>query len=198
MNSDYSWKEAGQIDPSFARTENDYVVPEVSLGRAEDERTLGSSSMKSTDGRISATSTGSLSASMSGNLTSSGLTGGITGPNMTSGNIPNSLTEDSGQSMDTGKEKGISGRRHVSTTKRAAQNRNAQKAFRQRREKYVKELEATAAEVAELHKTIEELRQENLQLRDYTLALQSRLIELSPNVTVGNVAHPQATEFNKL
>lgn len=86
-------------------------------------------------------------------------------------------------------------RRSVSNTKRAAQNRNAQKAFRQRREKYVKELEATAAEVAELHKTIEELRQENLQLRDYTLALQSRLIELSPNVAV---AHPLAQEFNKL
>lgn len=86
-------------------------------------------------------------------------------------------------------------RRTVSTTKRAAQNRNAQKAFRQRREIYVKELEATAAEVAELHKTIEELRQENLQLRDYTLALQLRLIELSPNVAV---AHPLSLEFNKL
>lgn len=94
---------------------------------------------------------------------------------------------------ETAGEKGA--RRAVSTTKRAAQNRNAQKAFRQRREIYVKELEATAAEVAELHKTIEELRQENLQLRDYTLALQLRLIELSPNVAV---AHPLALEFNKL
>lgn len=74
-------------------------------------------------------------------------------------------------------------RRLLSATKRAAQNRNAQKAFRERKEKYVKELEATAAEVAGLHKTIAELRQENMQLRDYTLALQSRLIELGPQVT---------------
>lgn len=86
-------------------------------------------------------------------------------------------------------------RQKLSTTKRAAQNRNAQKAFRLRREKYVKELESTASEVAQLHKTIEELRQENLQLRDYTLALQSRLIELSPNVAVN--PH-QLLEFNKM
>lgn len=86
------------------------------------------------------------------------------------------------------------GRRVLSNTKRAAQNRSAQKAFRQRKEKYIKDLEATAAQVADLHKTIEELRQENLQLRDYTLALQSRLIELSPNVGVLAVPH----DFNKI
>ncbi|ODV77094.1 uncharacterized protein CANTADRAFT_8249 [Suhomyces tanzawaensis NRRL Y-17324] len=68
-----------------------------------------------------------------------------------------------------------------SGTKRAIQNRNAQRAFRQRKEKYVKELELKAAEVDQLKQSIEELRAENLQLRDYTLALQSRVIELSPS-----------------
>ncbi|RLV88044.1 putative transcription factor kapC [Meyerozyma sp. JA9] len=72
------------------------------------------------------------------------------------------------------------GNRPVSNTKRAAQNRSAQKAFRQRKEKYIKDLEAQAAEVNQLKQTIEELRADNLQLRDYTLALQSKVIELSP------------------
>ncbi|CAK7897113.1 hypothetical protein CAAN1_04S04016 [[Candida] anglica] len=72
-------------------------------------------------------------------------------------------------------------RRPVSGTKRAAQNRSAQKAFRVRKEKYIKDLEQQAAEANQLKQTIEELRAENLQLRDYTLALQSRVIELSPS-----------------
>lgn len=70
--------------------------------------------------------------------------------------------------------------RRVSSDKRAAQNRQAQKAFRQRREKYIKDLEAQVAEVSQLKQTIEELRNENLQLRDYTLALQSKLLEMNP------------------
>ncbi|RLV96028.1 hypothetical protein JA1_000619 [Spathaspora sp. JA1] len=70
--------------------------------------------------------------------------------------------------------------RAVSATKRAAQNRNAQRAFRERKDLYVKELEAKAAEVDKLRQTIEELRNENSHLRDYTIALQSRVIELSP------------------
>lgn len=79
--------------------------------------------------------------------------------------------------------------RPVSGTKRAAQNRSAQKAFRQRKEKYIKDLEQQAAEVNTLKQTIEELRAENLQLRDYTLALQSRVIELSP----ASSHHPLST-----
>ncbi|KAG7193818.1 uncharacterized protein KQ657_000512 [Scheffersomyces spartinae] len=70
--------------------------------------------------------------------------------------------------------------RRISSDKRAAQNRQAQKAFRQRREKYIKDLEAQVAEVSQLKQTIEELRNENLQLRDYTLALQSKLLEINP------------------
>ncbi|KAK6198181.1 uncharacterized protein RJT21DRAFT_123044 [Scheffersomyces amazonensis] len=67
--------------------------------------------------------------------------------------------------------------RVVSGTKRAAQNRSAQRAFRQRKDKYIRDLELKASEVDQLRQTIDELRSENLQLRDYTLALQSRLIE---------------------
>lgn len=72
--------------------------------------------------------------------------------------------------------------RKVSTTKRAVQNRNAQRAFRQRREKYVKELEARVAEMLELHKKVEDLQRENRELRDYTMALQSELLKLTHNM----------------
>lgn len=94
---------------------------------------------------------------------------------------------------------GISGRgnRPVSNTKRAAQNRSAQKAFRQRKEKYIKDLEAQAAEVNQLKQTIEELRADNLQLRDYTLALQSKVIELSP-ASSGALGAPPATAGHDL
>lgn len=71
--------------------------------------------------------------------------------------------------------------RPVSGTKRAAQNRSAQKAFRQRKDRYVKELEQLFQENKQLKQTIEELRAENLQLRDYTIMLQSRIIEYQPN-----------------
>lgn len=162
MNSQYSWKDGLQIDPSFSRNPDlEFVVGDVTLRPEVAQHQLVSPVKKITNSALPSE--------------------------------PLLIDPE-----DPAKDKAAASRRPVSTTKRAAQNRNAQKAFRQRREKYVKELEATAAEVAELHKTIEELRQENLQLRDYTLALQSRLIELSPNVTVGNVAHPQPQEFNKL
>lgn len=67
--------------------------------------------------------------------------------------------------------------RMLSNTKRAHQNRQAQRAFRQRKEMYIKELEAKVHELKASKETISALRQENIQLRDYILALQSRLIE---------------------
>jgi hypothetical protein len=67
--------------------------------------------------------------------------------------------------------------RPLSGTKRAAQNRMAQRAFRQRKEIYIKELEDKAKEVDGLKQTIDALKQENMQLRDYSLALQAKLIE---------------------
>lgn len=72
-------------------------------------------------------------------------------------------------------------KRPLSNTRRAAQNRSAQKAFRQRKERYIKELEAQAADAANLKQTIEDLKSENLRLRDYTIVLQSRIIELGSN-----------------
>lgn len=78
-------------------------------------------------------------------------------------------------------EKTARGRKAVSGTRRAAQNRNAQKAFRERRHKYVKDLEATAAEVNELKNSVEKLEQENHLLREYTRALERRLMHYNPN-----------------
>ncbi|WEJ94707.1 hypothetical protein PSN45_002201 [Yamadazyma tenuis] len=72
--------------------------------------------------------------------------------------------------------------RPVSGTRRAAQNRSAQKAFRQRKQRYIEELEATAEEVQGLKRTIEDLKTENLRLRDYTIALQGRIIELGSDM----------------
>lgn len=79
-------------------------------------------------------------------------------------------------------------RKALTGTKRAAQNRNSQRAFRKRKEKYVKELEATAAEVGQLQKTIEELRRENHELRDYTMALQSEVLKLTHSMAPSNVS----------
>ncbi|KAK9466032.1 hypothetical protein V1512DRAFT_264584 [Lipomyces arxii] len=79
--------------------------------------------------------------------------------------------------------------RPLATTKRAAQNRAAQRAFRQRKECYIKDLETKVVEIKNMKEIIDGLRQENLQLRDYILALQSRLIE-QPGV--GGVPTPPA------
>lgn len=67
--------------------------------------------------------------------------------------------------------------RPLTNTKRAQQNRQAQRAFRQRKELYIKDLESKVNELKQSKDTIDALRQENIQLRDYILALQSRLIE---------------------
>lgn len=90
----------------------------------------------------------------------------------------------------TGMKEDEAPKRPVSNTRRAAQNRSAQKAFRQRKERYIKDLEAQAAEVPGLKQAIEDLKAENLRLRDYTIALQGRIIELgndnfpNPNTSV--------------
>ena len=65
----------------------------------------------------------------------------------------------------------------LTNTKRAAQNRAAQRAFRQRRDQYVKDLEVKVTQVKYLEETIEALKTENMQLRDYILGLQSKLLE---------------------
>lgn len=66
--------------------------------------------------------------------------------------------------------------RPLSQSKRAQQNRAAQRAFRQRKELYIKDLESKCAELKQVKDTMEALRSENQELRDYILALQSRWI----------------------
>lgn len=66
--------------------------------------------------------------------------------------------------------------RVLSQTKRAQQNRAAQRAFRQRKELYIKELEAKAEQLKAMQAQIDELKHENSELRNYILALQSRVL----------------------
>lgn len=65
-------------------------------------------------------------------------------------------------------------------TKRADQNRKAQRAFRQRKEQYVKELQERVAGVKDLEAEIASLKAENQSLRNYILSLQSKLISDVP------------------
>lgn len=76
-----------------------------------------------------------------------------------------------------GNGSGGSGSGGTTTEKRAAQNRNAQRSFRIRKEQQIRELRERAEQTKQLQATIDELRRENLHLRDYTLALQSKLME---------------------
>ncbi|KAI9818695.1 MAG: hypothetical protein M1832_004170 [Thelocarpon impressellum] len=68
-------------------------------------------------------------------------------------------------------------KRELSTSKRAAQNRAAQRAFRQRKEGYIKKLEEQVRNLHALEENYKAIQAENYQLRDYIINLQSRLIE---------------------
>jgi len=72
---------------------------------------------------------------------------------------------------------GRKGRRELSTSKRAAQNRAAQRAFRQRKEEYIKQLKDQVKEFEQLCEMYKALQTENYSLRDYIINLQSRLLE---------------------
>jgi len=87
------------------------------------------------------------------------------------------------------------GKRELSQSKRAAQNRAAQRAFRQRKEGYIKKLEEQVRELHALEDNYKAIQAENYSLREYIIHLQSRLIESQgeypqppPNV---NLNHPQ-------
>ncbi|RPA91925.1 hypothetical protein L873DRAFT_1794594 [Choiromyces venosus 120613-1] len=73
--------------------------------------------------------------------------------------------------------KGRGGKRELSTSKRAAQNRAAQRAFRQRKEGYIKKLEEQVRDFNQMQESYKQIQAENYQLRDYIINLQSRLIE---------------------
>ncbi|CAN6627412.1 hypothetical protein TRVA0_011S01398 [Trichomonascus vanleenenianus] len=80
--------------------------------------------------------------------------------------------------------------RLLSQSKRAKQNRAAQRAFRQRKEVYIKDLEAKVQELQQSKAVIEALEKENRELRDYIMALQSKLLEHP--ATSGGVPTPPA------
>ncbi|KAI9788003.1 MAG: hypothetical protein M1816_007307 [Peltula sp. TS41687] len=92
----------------------------------------------------------------------------------------NNQTDSGGEDTTLGDGEG-SGRkaskRELSTSKRAAQNRAAQRAFRQRKEGYIKKMEAEVKDYKVLEDNYKAVQAENYQLRDYIINLQSRLIE---------------------
>ncbi|KAL2786002.1 hypothetical protein BJX65DRAFT_69398 [Aspergillus insuetus] len=69
------------------------------------------------------------------------------------------------------------GKRPLSTSKRAAQNRAAQRAFRQRKESYIRKLEEQVKEYEVMSQEFKALQAENYQLREYIINLQSRLLD---------------------
>ncbi|CAL5871585.1 uncharacterized protein PFLUO_LOCUS5838 [Penicillium psychrofluorescens] len=74
------------------------------------------------------------------------------------------------------------GKRELSTSKRAAQNRAAQRAFRQRKENYIRKLEEEVKTLDSLREKANSLAGENYQLREYVINLQSRLLEAQGEV----------------
>ncbi|KAI1426518.1 hypothetical protein F5Y12DRAFT_269079 [Xylaria sp. FL1777] len=89
---------------------------------------------------------------------------------------------------------GRKAKRELSQSKRAAQNRAAQRAFRQRKEHYIKKLEQQVKEFTEMEQSYKAIQNDNYALREYVIQLQSRLLDLQveppqppPNV---NIAPP--------
>ncbi|EON65335.1 hypothetical protein W97_04573 [Coniosporium apollinis CBS 100218] len=74
------------------------------------------------------------------------------------------------------------GRRELSSSKRAAQNRAAQRAFRQRKEEYIQKLKDQVKDYDAIAADYKTLREENYALRDYVISLQGRLLELQGEV----------------
>ncbi|KAI0132295.1 hypothetical protein BJ170DRAFT_680182 [Xylariales sp. AK1849] len=73
---------------------------------------------------------------------------------------------------------GRKAKRELSQSKRAAQNRAAQRAFRQRKEHYIKKLEQQVREYSEMEHSYKTIQNDNYALREYVIQLQSRLLDL--------------------
>ncbi|KAJ1672905.1 hypothetical protein EV182_006258, partial [Spiromyces aspiralis] len=67
------------------------------------------------------------------------------------------------------------GRRPVNTSKRAAQNRAAQRAFRQRRDQYIKSLELKASRYEEMEGRLRQYHHRILMLEHENIELRRRL-----------------------
>lgn len=89
---------------------------------------------------------------------------------------------------------GRKAKRELSQSKRAAQNRAAQRAFRQRKEGYIKKLEQQVRDYTDMEQALKSLQNDNGALRNYVAHLQSRLLEVHgdyPQPPQGlNLAHP--------
>uniref|UniRef100_L2FT24 Putative transcription factor kapC n=1 Tax=Colletotrichum fructicola (strain Nara gc5) TaxID=1213859 RepID=L2FT24_COLFN len=90
---------------------------------------------------------------------------------------------------------GSKAKRELSQSKRAAQNRAAQRAFRQRKEHYIKKLEQQVRDYMEMEQSYKAMQSENYALREYVIHLQSRLLDAQgeipqppPNVAPSNPA----------
>ncbi|KAK3390406.1 hypothetical protein B0H63DRAFT_113910 [Podospora didyma] len=88
-------------------------------------------------------------------------------------------------------------KRELSQSKRAAQNRAAQRAFRQRKEGYIKKLEIQVREYTEMESNYKAMQAENYELREYIIRLQSRLLDSigefpqpPPNITLSHARAP--------
>ncbi|KND93115.1 putative transcription factor kapC [Tolypocladium ophioglossoides CBS 100239] len=95
-----------------------------------------------------------------------------------------------------GSPDGRKAKRELSQSKRAAQNRAAQRAFRQRKEGYIKKLEQQVREYNDMEQTFKAMQSENYALREYVIHLQSRLLDVQgefpqppPNI---NLSQPTA------
>ncbi|KAF4974655.1 hypothetical protein FZEAL_8455 [Fusarium zealandicum] len=92
---------------------------------------------------------------------------------------------------------GRKAKRELSQSKRAAQNRAAQRAFRQRKEGYIKKLEQQVRDYMEMEQGFKTMQSENYALREYVIHLQSRLLDLQgefppppPNVNLSHTVPP--------
>ncbi|KAF5022349.1 hypothetical protein F66182_5598 [Fusarium sp. NRRL 66182] len=90
---------------------------------------------------------------------------------------------------------GRKAKRELSQSKRAAQNRAAQRAFRQRKEGYIKKLEQQVRDYMDMEQSFKSMQSENYALREYVVHLQSRLFDVSgeyppppPNVNLSQPA----------
>ncbi|KAH6688004.1 hypothetical protein F5X68DRAFT_7966 [Plectosphaerella plurivora] len=68
-------------------------------------------------------------------------------------------------------------KRELSQSKRAAQNRAAQRAFRQRKEGYIKKLEQQVRDFTEMDNTFKQVQADNFAFREYALLLRSLLLD---------------------
>jgi len=95
-------------------------------------------------------------------------------PNVSGDGLPYPGGDAMDEDMSSSQQKG---KRELSTSKRAAQNRAAQRAFRQRKETYIRKLEKNVDEYKVMEASFKALQDENYQLREYILNLQARLLD---------------------